>query len=108
VGFTTRLRFFRNAPTVIIVSAPQVDRFGSINAGAATENILLAAQSLGIASCWIGMVAILARSFKVVEYGRELMLPEGFAPVNGITLGYPGAEAPPAPERKPNLVTYIL
>ena len=54
------------------------------------------------------MVAILARSSKMEEYARELKLPEGFAPVNGITLGYRCAEAPPAPERKPNLVTYFL
>ena len=49
-------RVFRNAACVIIVSTERQDRFGLINASAATQNMLLAAHSLGIGSCWIGTV----------------------------------------------------
>jgi nitroreductase len=100
--------FFRNAPTVIIVSSDGKDRFGIINAAAATENILLAAESLGIGSCWIGMVGILAGSSDLKLYAHDLQLPNGYAPQIGITLGYIAAEKPPAPLRKEDLVSYIV
>lgn len=99
---------FRNAPTVIIVSTDRKDRFGVINAAAATENILIASESLGIGSCWIGMAAILSGSKNVESYAKELHLPDGYAPQIGITLGYKEGVNPPAPERKLNLVSYIL
>ena len=99
---------FGDAPTMIIISVQQNDRFGAINAAAATQNILLAAESLGIASCWVGMVSILAISSNILSYMRELKIPEGYLPQNGISLGYRASESPPAPERKENLVSYIV
>jgi len=98
---------FRNAPTVIIVSTVKDDRFGIINASAATQNILVAAQSLGIGSCWIGSVGVLANSGRLAEYARELGLPEGYAPYFGITLGYAASSDRPAPPRKAGTINYI-
>jgi nitroreductase len=98
----------RNAPTVVIVSTDGKDRFSVINAAAATENMLLAAASLGIGSCWVGMVAILAGSKDCDAYARVLQVPEGYVPQIGITLGYKGSPDPLPPQRKPGLVTYIL
>jgi nitroreductase len=98
---------FRNAPTVVIVSSEQNDRFGIVNAAAATENMLIAAESLGIGSCWIGILEMLAASPRIREYAKVLMLPEGYVPQFGINLGYKASSAPEAPERKPNLVSYI-
>ena len=79
---------FRNAPTVIIVSSDPKNRNGLVNAAAATENMLIVAESLGISSCWIGMVSMLSASSKVDDYAKELQLPAGYAPHTGITLGY--------------------
>jgi len=98
---------FRNAPTVIIVSSPKKDSFGVINCAAATENMLLAAESLGIGSCWIGMVAILAFSPNASIYAAELESPEGYVPHIGITLGYKLPDVSLTPSRKENLVSYI-
>ena len=98
---------FRNAPTVIVVSSPKKDSFGVINCAAATENMLLAAESLGIGSCWIGMVAILAFSSNATSYARELEAPEGYVPHIGITLGYKLPDVSLSPSRKENLVSYI-
>jgi nitroreductase len=99
---------FRNAPTVVIVSTDAIDQFGIINGAAATENMLLAAESLGIGSCWIGMVGMLAGSKNFDSHAKDLQLPTGYAPQFGITLGYKESESPSAPFRKPNLVSYIL
>ena len=101
-------QFFRKAPTIIIVSTEMKQRFGVINAAAAAENMLIAAESLGIGSCWIGSVEILAGSNSLDSYAKELQLPDGYAPQIGITLGYREGAKPDAPTRKQNLVSYIL
>lgn len=100
-------RFFRNAPTVIIVSTDKKYRFGVINASAATENMLIASKSLGIGSCWIGSVEMLSASKHVDFFAKELQLPDGFAPQFGVTLGYGEGASPPVPERRKNCVSYI-
>ena len=69
--------------------------------------MLLAAESLGIGSCWIGMVAILAFSSRASSYAAELEAPEGYVPHIGITLGYKLPDVSPIPIRKENLVSYI-
>jgi nitroreductase len=101
-------RFFRNAPTVIVISTQTKDRFAVINAAAATENILIAAESLGIGSCWTGTITILSKSKAFESYARELQLPDGYTPQFAVTLGHKDAPNPPAPPRKKNLVSFIL
>jgi nitroreductase len=98
-------KVFRNAPCVIIVSTERQDRFGMINASAATQNILLAAQSLGLGSCWIGTVGILGQGARADEYASELRIPAGYAPFFGITLGHKASGAVEAPARKGGVVT---
>ena len=98
---------FRNAPTIIIMSSDGKDRFGVVNAAAATQNMLIAAESLGIGSCWIGMIAVLTGSKNIDECMKKLMIPDGYALQFGMTLGYKASGNPEAPERKQNLVSYI-
>jgi nitroreductase len=100
---------FRNAPTLIIVSTKKSNQSGIINAAAATENMLIAAESLGIASCWIGMISMLAGSKLADTYAKELHLPDGYMPQNGVTLGYRESPHPPdPPPRRQNLVSYFV
>lgn len=97
----------RNAPCVVVVSTEKQDRFSIINASAATQNMLLAAHSLGIGSCWIGTVGILGMSKRADEYAFELKIPKGYAPFFGVTLGYSASESPEAPPRKEGVVTIL-
>ncbi|HUI70779.1 MAG TPA: nitroreductase family protein [Spirochaetia bacterium] len=97
-------RIFRNASCVIIVSTEKSDRFGVINASAATQNILLAAASLGIGSCWIGTVGALAMSKQAGKYASELRLPPGYSPYFGVTLGYAASQDLEAPPRRQGVV----
>jgi nitroreductase len=99
---------FGNAPTVIVVSSDRKDSFGIINCAAATENMLLAAESLGIGSCWISMVAILALSPNVSFYASELEAPPGYVPHIGISLGYKLPDVSLTPSRRENCVSYLL
>jgi nitroreductase len=91
------------APVVIVVCAnlKKIARYGSRGEGLysiqdtalASQNLILAAWSLGIGSCWIGR-------FDEGEVRQLLVLPEFVRPVAIIPLGYP-AERPSKPERWP-------
>ncbi len=100
-------KIFRNAPCIVVVSTERQDRFGIINASAATQNMLLAAHSLGIGSCWIGTVGILGTSKRADYYAAELKIPKGHAPFFGVTLGYSASAALEAPTRKEGVVSII-
>ncbi|MGA2763392.1 MAG: nitroreductase family protein [Spirochaetia bacterium] len=100
-------KVFRNAPCVVVVATEKQDRFSIINASAATQNMLLAAHSLGIGSCWIGTVGILGQSKRAHEYAFELKIPEGYAPLFGVALGYSASGKPEAPPRKEGVATII-
>lgn len=65
------------------------DRFWVQDCAAATENILLAATSLGLGSVWIGVhpITIYTRQVRAI-----LNLPEDVTPLNIIGLGYPAEE----------------
>jgi len=96
------------APTLVIVS-------GSENApvpmeadcAAATQNLLIAAESAGLGSCWIYFVLMAFQSQQAEELRKELKMPAGYKPICSAVLGYKNIPTPPAPERKPGLVTYI-
>jgi len=100
-------KVFRNAPCIVIVSTEKGDRFGIINASAATQNMLLAAHSLGIGSCWIGTVGILGTSKRADYYASGLKIPKGFAPFFGVTLGYNSSADLKAPTRREGVVTVL-
>ena len=53
---------------------------------AAIENILLAAQALGLGTCWLGVHPRPAR----IAFMREALgIPESITPISGIAIGYP-------------------
>jgi nitroreductase len=59
---------------------------------AATENILLAAQELGLATCWVG-------AFHENEVAKAVKAPRNMRPVAIVTVGHP-AEEPTAPHKR--------
>jgi nitroreductase len=70
--------------------------------------MMIAPESLRVGSCLIGFARFLSTSECFSEYAKELHIPNGYAISNGITLGYKASENPTAPERKQDLVSYIL
>lgn len=96
--------FIEEAPVVIVVCANQhrsgrgygargVHLYCLQDTAAATQNMLLAATALGLATCWVG-------AFREEEAKRALNLPEGVRPVAIIPVGHP-AERPLARSRRP-------
>lgn len=104
MGKNEKLHIFYNAPTVIIVSGRDEAYSSLIDCSAATENMILAAESLNIGSCWNG----LAKFFfgQQSEMGK-LNIPEGYIPFYAVTFGYKQVTPSRAIERKVNVVNYI-
>jgi nitroreductase len=98
---------FYNAPTLILVFgdekaiAPQND--GSL----ALENMFLAAQSIGIGSCWIHSVNFLFNTEVGKALKEELGIPEGYAPIGSGIFGYSAVEASAPAPRKEGTVNII-
>ena len=79
---------FYNAPVAVIVSGEESAIMPLEDCSAATQNMLIAAESLGIGSCWIGFARYLFTGDKEDYYKEKLSIPEGYMPYHGIALGY--------------------
>ena len=60
---------------------------------AASQNILLAANSLGLGSVWIG---IYPKNDYVQKFNEKFNLPDNIYPVSFIPIGFPAEEKPPS------------
>lgn len=98
---------FYNARTIIIVSGEKSALVPQIDCAAATENMNLAAESLGIGTCWIGLITFLFRSQRAETYIEKLEIPDGYEPYYAITLGYKKYPNPKPQPRRENTVNYI-
>ncbi len=108
LGDDEKFNCLYDAPTLIIVSGnEQVPVPLEADCAAATQNLLLAAESIGLGSCWIFFVLLAFNSTQGCELRKELKIPEGYKPYNSAVFGYKKAAAVKAPDRKPNLITYI-
>ena len=98
-----------DAPTVIVVSGKKEGAYSmEADLGAATQNMLLAAESLGVSSCWIGLVVEYFKGEEKDKRNEEMGVPEGYEVQYAVTLGYSSLEgSPKAHIRKENTVNYI-
>lgn len=98
---------FYKAPTIIVVSGEKSSPTAMIDCSAATENMILAAESMGIGSCWIGLITFLFRSKRAEEFVKMLKIPEGYETYYAFTLGYKKYPNPKPQPRRENTVSYI-
>jgi nitroreductase len=116
-GNSKQYHAFHHAPTVIIISGdkdaqspiplaatghsytPLVDCAASI------QNIMLAAENLGVGSCWLGIVNF----FFALPDVKKLDIPTNYQPYFAVTLGYKDTSVVElaAPKRKTNVINYI-
>ena len=96
----------RNAPNLICVCAPADGRF-DLDAGLLGENMMLAAQSLGLGTCiQTGPVSFLTTDEKAKAFRNSLDIPEGYKLLYIIAIGYPD-EQPDARPRDASKVKFI-
>ncbi|MGL4652053.1 nitroreductase family protein [Cetobacterium sp.] len=98
---------FYDAPVVISILGSNKSAYFNNNSSIAGQNIMLAAESLGLASCMVGRAHDTFQS----EYGKNLLrnlnIDESFSPVCHIALGYPDTEIPKAKPRKDGRIIFM-
>ncbi|WP_337390256.1 nitroreductase family protein [Segatella sp.] len=91
---------YYGAPTIVIVLAPESNVNGVKDGSLILGNMMLAAHSIGLASCWINREDGMFAS----EEGKRLMkdwnLPEGLMGVGALALGYASAHPHTVKPRK--------
>ncbi len=95
---------FYNAPTVIVLSAPQSAKYGREDSACAIMNLMLSAHSYGLGTCYICSVLDGLRDKDII---KRLKLPEDYIPFGCISVGYPSEHAPAPKERRTDDISYI-
>jgi nitroreductase len=100
-----RFRVFHKAPTVILLL---VDKRGvgvpEIDIGICGTNIVLAAQSLGLGTCWVGFSKLLGSS---KEWCARLGVGEPYEISEAITVGYPVGDTTHLIERETHEIAWF-
>lgn len=88
---------FYDAPLLVFITAAKNDGSALRDCIFAAQNMMLAAHSVGLGSCFIGRGELLRLS----PNARKLIgLPKGRDIAASIVFGYPRGEIPPAPPRR--------
>lgn len=100
--FTGEDPIFHGAPVVIFISAPKNNEWAALDIGMCVQNMMLAAKSLGLDTCPIG----LAKYVDKTESYPKLKIPSNEQVLLAVILGY-GDENPKPHERKLDNVFYF-
>jgi len=79
-------KLFYNAPCLILVLSDGSD-WGTLDSGILCQNVVIAAQSLGLGTCIVGMARVPLNGPKSEEYKKRLNFPEGHEFAIGILAG---------------------
>ena len=97
---------FYGAPCLIIVSYQRDEIHAFLDGSAAIQTMLLAAQSLGISSCWINQLRPLTDHASIRPLLTQYGVPEDHMVIGSIALGYADPSvAAPAHNRKTDVIT---
>jgi nitroreductase len=95
---------FYHAPALIVISTAAPGPWLEADGALAAANLMLAAQALGLGSCWIG----LSQPFLATQEGRALaQLPQDETPIAPVVVGLPAQTAAPTP-RQPVVARWII
>lgn len=95
---------FYNAPTLIFSFAKEETKhYSLLNCSFASQNMVLASESLGYSSCYIGMLSLL---FQDKQYYEKLNVPKGYTIATIIAVGLSAVNMSDV-ERDYSKVSYI-
>lgn len=104
MGAMKELNIFHRAPTAIIVSGKKNAVTPMVDCAAAVQNMLLAAESMDIGSCWIGFAKFY---FMNGENMKKFDIPEDHEVHFGVSLGYKVKKNPKALKRNTDVFKYF-
>ena len=93
---------FHGAPVVIFITAPKDNDWAALDIGACAQNMMLAAKSIGIDSCPVG----LAKFVEDTKIYGTLHIPEKERVMLAVIFGY-GNEVPEIHKRKKDNLIFI-
>lgn len=85
---------FYGAPTILLVFGKEGNIAPKRDSAMAMLNMMLAANSIGLGTCWIHCVNGAFSSEEGKEFAKELGVPDGYAPVGSLALGLPSGDKP--------------
>lgn len=91
---------YYGAPTIILVFVPEDFANGIYDATCVLENMMIAATSLNIGTCWIHRETEMFASDEGKLLMQKMGLPKGLKGIGALAVGYAAAEPAPAKERK--------
>ncbi len=94
---------FYNAPVVILVIGSKNNALTDYDCSMCAGNMMLAANSLGIGSCWIGGASVIQQSEELMA---ELKIPSNYKIVAPLIFGYPKT-IPQSPEKREPVVFWM-
>ncbi len=95
-------KMLRNAGAAIVVLGnPEVGKLWYLDCSAATQNILLAIESMGLGGVW---TAAYPYPERIEEITKALNIPEPYVPLCLIPLGYPQGETKVKDKWKPERI----
>lgn len=92
---------FYDAPLLVLIFARPGTDSPEIGCALAAENMMLAARSLDIGSCWVGMGSVLGPDRELM---REIGVPEDYRLVSQLIFGYPVKKELEVPERNTDVI----
>jgi len=92
---------FYGAPVVLIILGNQKAPTAVYDCAMAAQTMMLAAQSMGIGSCWIGAAQRALMDEKLL---MEIGAPEGYIHVAPLIFGYPKGETKMPERREPRVI----
>ena len=102
--------FAAAAPVIIVVCAEMIPMESNkynqnwmADCAAASENLLLAAQAMGLGACWTAVAPYMDR---IRDVQRALKLPEDIRPYSMIPVGYPNGDEQPKDKWNPQYIRY--
>ncbi|NLO46931.1 MAG: nitroreductase [Clostridiales bacterium] len=95
------------APVLIVLSSPENSPNAAANTSCAAENMLIAATSLGLGSCYLGSPRLAFGSENGKAMEADAKIPEGYAFNCGVIIGYQNGEAFRSASREDVKIEYV-
>lgn len=95
-----QFQVFYHAPALIVISATAPGPWIVEDCAMAAENLMLAAASEGLGTCWIGF----AQGYLNTDEGKKALgLPASWVTVAPIIVGHPKGKTTPVPRKEPEV-----
>ncbi len=91
---------FYGAPTLIVVSDDETVITPQFDCALALGNMFLAAESVGIGSCWINAISMVVNAEGGGDLRKSLGMPEGYRVYGAGAFGYKAESPSPAPRKE--------